>query len=79
MQQEKLYMVFLKLKIEIFAELDEEELGGIAFEYFLRVVDPKRHTYEKKDTIRRIYRKYDRANKGHMVMEDLKNVVYKDL
>ena len=47
-------------KIEIFAELDEEEMGGIAFGSFLRAMDPDRTKSEKKDTIRRIYRKYDK-------------------
>lgn len=59
--------------------MDEEELGGIAFEYFLRVMDPDRTKKEKKDTIRRIYRKYDKQNKGHIVLEDLRTVVFKDL
>ena len=47
-------------KIEIFAELDEEEMGGIAFGSFLQAMDPDRTKSEKKDTIRRIYRKYDK-------------------
>lgn len=45
---------------EIFSELDEEELGGITFEYFLKIVNPNKVLKEKKDTIRRVYRKYDK-------------------
>ena len=30
--------------------MDEEELGGITFEYFVKMIDPDRKTPEKKDT-----------------------------
>ena len=33
---------------EIFAELDEEELGGITFDCFIRIMDPNRKK-ENKD------------------------------
>ncbi|KAM3137287.1 hypothetical protein pb186bvf_010657 [Paramecium bursaria] len=60
---------------EIFSELDEEELGGITFEYFLKIVNPNKVLKEKKDTIRRVYRKYDKQNKGFITLEDLRQVV----
>ena len=34
---------------------------------------------ERKDTIRRVYRKYDKNNKGYITLQDLRLVVYKDL
>jgi Ca2+-binding EF-hand superfamily protein len=64
---------------EIFADLDEEELGGITFEYFLKSLDIDRPRKEKKDTIRRVYRKYDKKNKGYILLEDLRQVVLKEL
>ncbi len=71
--------IILKLYLEIFADLDEEELGGITFDYFLKSLDIDKAKKEKKDTIRRIYRKYDKKNKGYILYEDLKHVVYKEL
>jgi len=42
------------------ADLDDEELGGITFDYFIKSLDVNKGKKEKKDTIRRIYRKYDK-------------------
>ncbi|CAD8104980.1 unnamed protein product [Paramecium sonneborni] len=64
---------------EIFSEMDEDELGGITFEYFLAIIRQDQSKSEKKDTIRRIYRKYDKSNKGYITLQDLRQVVYKDL
>lgn len=65
--------------LEIFADLDEEELGGITFEYFLKSLDIDRPKKEKKDTIRRVYRKYDKKNKGYIHFDDLRHIVVKEL
>jgi Ca2+-binding EF-hand superfamily protein len=59
--------------------MDEEELGGITFEYFVRANDPDRKQKETKDTIKRIFRKYDKQNKGFVTFEDLRTLVTKDL
>ncbi|CAD8096141.1 unnamed protein product [Paramecium primaurelia] len=64
---------------EIFSELDEDELGGITFEYFLSILNQDKSKSERKDTIRRVYRKYDKNNKGFITLQDLRQVVYKDL
>ncbi|CAK59236.1 unnamed protein product (macronuclear) [Paramecium tetraurelia] len=64
---------------EIFSELDEEELGGITFQYFLAILNQDKTKSEKKDVIRRVYRKYDKSNKGYITLQDLRQVVYKDL
>ncbi|CAD8202498.1 unnamed protein product [Paramecium octaurelia] len=64
---------------EIFSELDEDELGGITFEYFLQILNQDKSKAERKDTIRRVYRKYDKNNKGFVTLQDLRQVVYKDL
>lgn len=58
--------------------MDEDELGGITFEYFLKAMDPEKVKMEKKDTIRRVYRKYDRQNKGYVTFEDFKKIVKND-
>jgi centrin-1 len=34
---------------------------------------------EKKDTVRRVYRKYDKKNKGFILFEDLLYVIDHDL
>lgn len=67
------------LSLEIFSEMDEEELGGITFEYFLKMADPDRLKQEKKDTIRRIYRKYDKRNQGFITYAELRTVVLHEL
>jgi Ca2+-binding EF-hand superfamily protein len=59
--------------------MDEEELGGITFDYFIKSLDIDRVKKEKKDTIRRVYRKYDKKNKGFIQYEDLRHVAYKEL
>lgn len=59
--------------------MDEEELGGITFDFFLKTIDPDRVTHEKKENIRRVYRKYDKRNKGFMTFEDFSNIVRHDL
>lgn len=59
--------------------MDEDELGGITFDYFIKALDVDRTKKEKKDTIRRVYRKYDKKNKGYILYEDLKNIVSKEL
>jgi centrin-1 len=58
--------------------MDEEELGGVTFEYFVRQMDPDRKK-ERKDTIRRIFRKYDKNNKGFVTIDDMRAMVYKEL
>lgn len=41
-------------------------------------MDPDRRK-ERKDTIRRIFRKYDKQNKGFITMDDMRAMVYKEL
>jgi Ca2+-binding EF-hand superfamily protein len=54
-------------------------LGGITFEDFLKALDVDRARKERKDTIRRVYRKYDKKNRGFIQYDDLKQVVAKEL
>ena len=54
-------------------------MGGITFEQFLKVLNPEKIKSENKDTIRRVYRKYDKQNKGFITLDDLRTVVFKDL
>lgn len=41
-------------------------------------MDPDRRK-ERKDTIRRIFRKYDKQNKGFITIDDMRAMVYKEL
>ncbi len=50
--------------------MDEEEIGGITFESFVKMMNPDRKNREKSDQIKRIFRKFDKRNKGYMNYED---------
>lgn len=53
-------------------------MGGITFEYFLKALDPEKVKKEKNFTIRRVFKKYDKKNKGYINFDDLINLVYKE-
>lgn len=63
---------------ELFAEMDEEEIGGITFDAFVKMMNPDRTKNEKKDKINRIYRKYDKRNRGFINYEDFSSMVKKE-
>lgn len=52
--------------------MDEDELGGITFEYFLAILNPDKAKSERKETIRRVYRKFDKANRGYITINELR-------
>ena len=53
-------------------------MGGITFDFFLKSLNPERMQREKNFTIRRVFKKYDKKNKGYINFDDLKNVVSRD-
>jgi centrin-1 len=63
-----------KTVYEIVAEFDQEETGGISFTEFMKAMDTKPYINETRKEIGAIFKKYDRANKGHIDLNDLKEI-----
>jgi Ca2+-binding EF-hand superfamily protein len=63
---------------DLFAEMDDGELGGITFESFLKMMNPDRTVNERADKIKRVFRIYDRKNRGLITFDDFRAVVKKE-
>lgn len=46
------------------AEYDEKEEGGLGFAEFMKIMSSQPAEEETREDVRRIFRKYDRKNKG---------------
>ena len=60
---------------EIIAEFDADETGGISFLEFMKAMGTKPIKNESKRDIEKVFKKYDRANKGYLTVPDLKEVM----
>lgn len=56
------------------AEFDAEETGGISFIEFMKAMDTKPYINETKKEIGAVFKKYDRANKGYLNIEDFREM-----
>ena len=60
---------------DIIAEYDEDEKGGLQFGEFLRLmVRGPPSTYETKEEIMKIFKKFDKDKDGFITINDLRNV-----
>ena len=46
------------------AEYDEAEIGGMQFDGFIHLMTDKSKFKESHESVQKIFRKYDRKNKG---------------
>ena len=56
------------------AECDEEGLGGLTFDDFIRVIASNPAETETTSDLKKLFRKYDKDNKGYIVAYDLLTV-----
>jgi Ca2+-binding EF-hand superfamily protein len=63
-----------KTVYEIIAEFDLEEAGGISFNEFMKAMGCKPYLNENKKEIAAIFKKYDRANKNYIDINDLREI-----
>lgn len=63
-----------KTVYEIVAEFDAEETGGLSFRDFMFAMEMKPRTNETRKEIATIFRKYDRAGKGFIDLQDMKDI-----
>ena len=57
---------------EIIGEYDENETGNLTFKDFITIITNRNDKKETKADVRRIFRKYDKTNKGFINYKDLK-------
>lgn len=58
----------------LIAECDEEGLGGLTFDAFIRVIASNPAETETTSDLKKLFRKYDKDNKGYIVAYDLLTV-----
>ena len=60
---------------DIIAEVDDDEKGGLAFSEFLKLmVRGPPGEYETKEEIARVFKKFDKKQKGYITIGDLREV-----
>jgi Ca2+-binding EF-hand superfamily protein len=59
--------------------MDEDEIGGITFDAFIKMMNPDRKVNESVDQIKRVFRKYDRKNRGFITYDDFKTIVVSEI
>lgn len=55
----------------LIAECDEEGLGGLTFDAFVRVIVGNPTETQSTNDLKKIFRKYDRDNKGYLIAGDI--------
>ena len=58
----------------LIAEYDDQGLGGLTFDAFVRVVGSDPSQNETSNDLKKIFRKYDKENKGFITPKDLLEV-----
>lgn len=59
---------------EILAEFDTNEQGGLNFDDFMKIISKKPNIRESREQIMKVFKRYDRKNKGYIDINDLKLV-----
>ena len=60
---------------EIIAEFDQDETGGISFPEFMKAMGTRPIKNESRRDVEKVFKKYDRANKGYLTVADLREVM----
>ncbi len=63
-----------KTVYEIVAEFDVDETGGMSFKDFMKAMASKPIANETRKEIATIFKKYDRTGKGHIDLNDLRDI-----
>ena len=56
---------------DLIAEYDEQGLGGLNFESFIRILSSNPSQLESTGDLKKIYRKYDKEHKGYITEKDI--------